>query len=522
VPTTRMRAGRSVAAVAAALLAVATYAPAARASADMATVLQDDAVLLHSLTPDIELALEKIRSLGVDRVRITANWSHIAPHADSATRPQFNAADPNNYPSGAWSALDRAVVLAHRHGLEIMIDIGFWAPRWAVSRYTPLSARQRYGISPGEFALFAQAVARRYSGSFVPASPDLSATFVPLFPQEPLPRAVAFTLWNEPNEGGFLLPQWTRSRGELVPASPHAYREMLYAAYPRIKAAAPSSQVLIGGTSPKGASAPSSTADPVPPLRFLRELACLNRDLKPLRSVGCAHFRPLPGDAYAHHPYSERFTPWQQDPAKDNVRMGDLDRLVRLLGQLHKLGRTNENLEIHITEYGYQTNPPDPTQAFDLNDQARFLPEAELIAWANPRVKSFAQFLIRDRPVRLGISPLVKWRDFQSGLQFANGTPKPAETAFHYGLVIRQTADGGLRFWGHVRGATRPTPVRITTPGAGGAWTVAPKLPASIETDKYGFFQAKGQADPADLYRPEVLVRGLWLPGIALKALRQP
>jgi hypothetical protein len=308
----------------------------------------------------------------------------------------------------------------------------------------------------------------------------------------------------------------------MVPNSPQTYREMLYAAYPRMKAAAPGSQVLIGATSPKGAADPSSSAEPMPPLRFVRELACVNRDLRPIRTRGCANFKPLPGDGYSHHPYSERFAPWQRDPAEDNVRMGDLDRMVRLLGQLHRLGRTEQDLDIYITEYGYQTNPPDPTQGYDLNDQARFLPEAELIAWANPKVKSFAQFLIRDRPIRLGITPFVQWRDFQSGLEFADGRPKPAEIAFHYGLVIRQSGDGRLRFWGHVRGATAPMQVRITTPAANGTWGIAPKLPASIETDKFGFFQASGQADPSDLYRPEVLVGGLWLPGIALRALRQP
>jgi hypothetical protein len=504
-----------------ALLWMGIAAPAARASADMSTIVQDDAILLHGLTPDIELTLAKLRDLGVDRVRITANWSHIAPDPDAATRPQFNAADPNNYPSGSWSALDRAVILAHQFGLGVMIDIGFWAPRWAVSRYTPYSVRQRYGISPGEFALFAEAVARRYSGTFVPANPDLSPPLTQLFPQQALPQAVAFTIWNEPNEPGFLMPQWTRSHGDLVPASPQTYREMLYASVPRVKAASPSSQVLIGGTSPKGAADPSSSADAMPPLRFLRELACVNRDLRPIRTGGCANFRPLPGDGYAHHPYSEHFAPWQPDPALDNVRMADMDRMVRLLGQLHRLGRVQHDLGIYITEYGYQTNPPDPTQPYDFNDQARFLPEAELIAWANPKIKSFAQFLVRDRPIRLGTTQLVQWRDFQSGLETADGTPKPAETAFHYGLVIRQASDGTLRFWGHVRGATAPTQVRITTPGPGGAWSLAPRLPGSIETDRYGFFQAQGPADPGALYRPEVLVGGLWLPGIALRLLRQ-
>ena len=39
--------------------------------------------------------------------------------------------------------------------------------------------------------------------------------------------------------------------------------------------------------------------------------------------------------------------------------MGDLDRLSRLLDRLHRLGRITTRLPIFVTEYGYETNPPD-------------------------------------------------------------------------------------------------------------------------------------------------------------------
>ena len=85
-------------------------------------------------------------------------------------------------------------------------------------------------IAPGDYADFAEAVARRY------------------------PRAVAFTVWNEPNHNAFLLPQWERVGGGWRPASPHRYRELVQAAVPRIKAAAPDALVLIGATSSVGSA----------------------------------------------------------------------------------------------------------------------------------------------------------------------------------------------------------------------------------------------------------------------------
>ncbi len=51
-----------------------------------------------------------------------------------------------------------------------------------------------------------------------------------------------------------MLPQWELVDGAWRPSSPHRYRELVRAAVPRIKAAAPGALALIGATSSVGSA----------------------------------------------------------------------------------------------------------------------------------------------------------------------------------------------------------------------------------------------------------------------------
>ena len=371
--------------------------------AERPLIVQDDAELLYRDDARTAAAVASLKQAGVDWVRISAGWSFIAPTPTAPRRPAFDAADPDAYPPGAWTPLDRAVRLARAAGLEVMIDIAFWAPRWAVTRAVAPLERPRWGIDAVEFGRFAQAVARRYGD-----------------------RARAYAIWNEPNYGVFLLPQWRTGPGGLQPASPDAYRAMLYAAAPVIRAAAPGALVLIGNTAPAGEARPTSVLESVPPLRFLRDLACVDGALRPVRTGACASFRPLPGDGWAHHPYPPRGAPPQtSDPDPDDVPVADLGRLTGLLTRLGRAGRTERTLPVYVTEFGYQTNPPNPTAPVTPAEQSRYTLAARDLAFADPAVRSFSQFLIRDLPENAG------------GFQFADGRPKPLFDA------LRRAADRG-------------------------------------------------------------------------------
>ncbi len=414
--------------------------------------------------------MRHLRSLGVDRVRLNAGWSSIAPDPDSLMRPDLVLSNPDAYPRANWRRLDRAVRAANDAGLQVMIDIAFWAPRWATSGNPPGPAgRERWNVDPAAFAAFTTAVVRRYSGSFTP-EPDTAS--VPPEPEPdhqllegplgsllglgappppppppatdpgPLPKVSWWTIWNEPNHPGFFQPQYAQAaNGRLEPNTPHAYRRMVEATYPLIKQLQPDSRVLVGGLASFGAKTPTDPTSGIPPLKFVRELACVDEQLRPLRVPRCLGYRPVQGDGFAHHPYSLYDRPDFQDPGNpDSARIGALDRLSTLLSKLARMGRVSPQLaDLYLTEFGYESNPPDPQMPFNPAQQAHFINWAEYLAWKNPSVRSWPQFLLRDlgvvsaEKVARGAAP---YSDYQTGLLFEDGTPKPAATSFKLALFV--------------------------------------------------------------------------------------
>ena len=80
---------------------------------------------------------------------------------------------------------------------------------------------------------------------------------------------------------------------------------------------------------------------------------------------------------------------------------------------------------------------------------------SEKIAYANPRVKAFSQYLMRDDPKQGGSYP-----GFESGLRTHSGKKKPAYNAFMLPLVATRYGSSDV-LWGRVRPATGPTQVVI-------------------------------------------------------------
>jgi hypothetical protein len=489
-----------------ALVAGAAVAPAASAATaptpaprtgPLETILQDDAQLLHRPEAEVRSTLARLRGLGVDRLRVSANWSVVTRDADSETRPaNFDASDPAAYEQARWGDLDRLVRLASQAGLKVMVDVAFFAPRWA-STDAP-GERGRSDVVPAEFGAFATAVARRYSGSFrvppdvAPVAPNHDESLFDAFfggggepdgppappPVDPLPRVDVLTLWNEPNHTGFLRPQWVRDpNGAYRARSPELYSAMVRAAYPAIKAAVPQTTVLVGATSGSGAYRNKGTGG-VPPLRFIRELACVDAKLRPLTTPACANFKAFPGDGWSHHPYSMKATPdTRSGPNQvDDVPIAELPRLAALLDRLVAAGRLSPGLrDIWVTEYGYETNPPSTLSAFGVGDQARFLAWGEFLAWRVPQVKTFAQFLLRDLPPgaeRVGTSVKRPYGEWYSGLEFSDGRPKLATESFRAGLFAQRLAKGRLRLWGRLRLGGGPHAVVVEAqPASGAPWS---------------------------------------------------
>jgi hypothetical protein len=430
------------------------------------TTIQDDTVLLHGTDTSVKSAMGQIASLGFTYVRLTAGWSAISPASTSAKIPgaPFDPTSPSTYPSGGFHELDRAVLDAHADGLKVMIDVAFWAPRWAVPLGSP-NGQNRYEPNPTLFGDFAEAVARRYDGEF----PD------PTDPGTVLPAVQLYTIWNEPNESEFLEPQWENTPSGWVPESAQIYRGMYDDAYAQIKAVNTTDKVLIGATSANGSTTPGQ--GDVPPIQFVKALACVNDAMHPLSIPQCNGFQPLQADGYADHPYSLTTTPGTSSSDRDDVPLADTWRLESLLSALYFDGRITSNLPLYDTEYGYETNPPDP--------YAPFSPEQQ----ADPRTVMFAQFLLRDSIPGPGAPGSREyWTPYQTGLYYADGQPKPAAQAFEVTLWAQRLLGPGsplVMLFGHVPASSGPQVVQVQSL-SGTTWTpVQTLLPSCASANEF-------------------------------------
>jgi hypothetical protein len=226
-----------------------------------------------------------------------------------------------------------------------------------------------------------------------------------------------WTVWNEPNTSVF-------SR----PVSPKLYvRRLLNPAYALLNRANRRNVVAGGVTSPR------RTRSGMSPTTFMTQMRRYHARL----------------EAYAANPYpsSPRETP-THDPCGHcetltMARLGHIRALVtRLFGKK----------PLWLTEYGYQTNPPDRLLGVSKARQAKTIGAAALRVWRQPGATILIHFLVKDEPNVGG---------WQSGLFTTHGAAKPARRAF--ALPLAQMSRRGTRtvLWGQVRPGTGRRPYVI-------------------------------------------------------------
>ncbi len=361
----------------AAVVALTVPAPSS-ASRTLAVGLFDDAAVFGAP----QTTFPTLKSLNVQVVRMTLRWGGRDGVANNQPTRPTDPADP----AYDWARYDRAIEGASRAGMEALLTI-VGTPAWANggqgSQHAPSSA--------ATLRDFAYAAARRYSGTFLDAATGRI-----------LPRVEKWLAWNEPNSSVFLQPQFERVGGKWRMAAPAAYAKICNAVYAGVHAAGGPERVACGATAPRGHNDATSSRPTIAPLTFLRETKRMG-----LRKL----------DAWAHHPYYGG--PWET-PATRNlgsrvIGLGDIDILISEVTSLY--GRK----PLWITEYGYQTKPPDDIFGVSWEKQAEYLRQAFLIARANPRIDLFTWFLLKDSPA------LESW---QSGLITIDDRKKPAFAVF--------------------------------------------------------------------------------------------
>jgi hypothetical protein len=311
---------------------------------------------------------------------------------------------------------------AKARGWNVLLTISGPVPRWATNGARDTVTRP----SPNEFRMFVVAVAKHFGD-----------------------EVTTYSIWNEPNHPQFLLPQFSARHR---PVSPRLYRNLYFAAIRGFADAGSKTPVLVGETAPRG------TGNVVAPLAFLRGVLCLDSHYR-------AHgkCKSLPAAGYAHHAYTTRLGPFFKPPGPDDVTIGVLSRLTHALDRAASAGRIRRHLPIWLTEFGIQSKP-DPLLGVSLARQAEFQAISERIAYDNPRVVSFSQYLLRDDLPRSG-PRLARYGGFESGLMTSAGKPKPALQSFRLPLAAKRHGSR-VSLWGLIRpaGASTTAVVLVADP----------------------------------------------------------
>jgi hypothetical protein len=278
-----------------------------------------------------------------------------------------------------WARADRLLGALHEEGIAPLVTL-YGSPGWANGGHPENWAP----VSTTSFAAFARAMAKRY------------------------PYVRLWTIWNEPNQR-----RWLR------PTTPATYvKKLLNPAYAAIHAVSPGSQVAGGVTAPRGSTGGVSPVD------WIAGMAVARARL----------------DAYAHNPYPLRPGETPMSGGCDHCETITMATLPRLLRDVQRAFGTRTR--IWLTEYGYQTNPPDTLLGVSYSTQARYVSEAALCAYEAPRVDVLIHYLVQDEP------DAARW---QSGVYTSTDAPKPARQALRFPFTQQARTGRRTTLWGQVR-----------------------------------------------------------------------
>ena len=136
---------------------------------------------------------------------------------------------------------------------------------------------------------------------------------------------------------------------------------------------------------------------------------------------------------------------------------------------------------VYVTEFGFQSRPPDRISNVSLAEQAQYINEADRLFYADRRIKTVNQFEVSDPP---------ELDQFNMGLRFTDGTKKPSYDAYRVPLVVTRRSANSVEVYGEVRphrvlSGGPVTQVSIQVSEGGGAFTAV----KSQLTNRRGFIK---------------------------------
>jgi hypothetical protein len=361
-------------------------------------------------------ALSNVKATGAKFVRIQVDWFSVAPDKmPSVWRPD-DPADPNY----DWSTVDTAVTGAVSQGLTPLLSVNY-APTWAQNCDSP-EAFAGIPCNPAASALadFATAAARRYDGR-----------------SGLLPSVRYWQGLNEPNLDLYFHPQYRG--GEAVSA--RLYRPLINAFYAAVKSVHRSNIVVAAGLGP--IAVPNLT---VGPMRFTRELLCMTGRRNPRPKKGTCE-GGVRFDVFDIHPFTTG-GPTHRGGV-DDVQMGDLSKLRRLLRAADRAGRIHgqfKSTPVWITEVGWDSKPPDPG-GLSMKIATRWTAESIYRAW-EAGISHFFWYSLRDSK-RKPNTPFSQTNEsglFLRGPTVDDDQPKRLFYAFRFPFVSYPGKT--LAFWG--------------------------------------------------------------------------
>ncbi len=310
-----------------------------------------------------------------------------------ARKKPVRAGNPGD-PAYDWSKTDAVLNGLRKHRIAVLATL-YGTPAWANGG----KAANVIPKSKSSFGAFALAAAKRY------------------------PWITMWEIWNEPNLRRFLSPN-----------SPALYvQRLLNPAYAALHSVRRSNRVAGGATSPR------PTPSGLSPVAFMR-------------GMRAAHARL---DAYSHHPYpvTPGETPSSFAHGSCRYCKGVLT-LANLPLLLKEVRRDFGGKRIWLTEYGYQTNPPDRFGVSTAR-QSEYVSEAALRAKSARFVDVLIHFMVRDEPAALRLAERLPhpFRRAQAGVLRLHAPDRA-------GLAPRQPHDD------LGPGASGPRPAGLQPPAA--------------------------------------------------------